>query len=92
MRRRALSLDPKNPRTLADLGTHLLRTGDEPAARTALEASFKIDPYNKITFNLLGMMDVLERQHLDPAQKFADNRRKRKKIGIELSSCKTDTI
>jgi tetratricopeptide (TPR) repeat protein len=59
--RRALSLDPKNPRTLADLGTHLLRTGDEPAARTALEASFKIDPFNKITFNLLGMMDVLDK-------------------------------
>jgi hypothetical protein len=59
--RRALSLDPENPRTLADLGTHLLRTGDEPAARTALEASFKIDPYNKITFNLLGMMDVLDK-------------------------------
>ena len=59
--RRALSLDSKNPRTLADLGTHLLRTGDEPAARTALEASFKIDPFNKVTFNLLGMMDVLDK-------------------------------
>jgi len=59
--RRALSLEPNNPRGLASLGTHLLRTGDEPAARTALEASFKIDPYNKITYNLLGMMDVLDK-------------------------------
>ncbi|HMJ84519.1 MAG TPA: tetratricopeptide repeat protein [Vicinamibacterales bacterium] len=59
--RRALSLEPNNPRGLASLGTHLLRTGDEPAARTALEASFRLDGYNKITFNLLGMMDVLDK-------------------------------
>jgi tetratricopeptide (TPR) repeat protein len=59
--RRALELDPNNARTLADLGTHLLRTGDEPGARTVLDASFKIDPYNVITYNLLQMMDTLEK-------------------------------
>jgi tetratricopeptide (TPR) repeat protein len=59
--RRALSLDPKNPRALADLGTHLLRTGDEPGARTALEAAFKIDPFNVVSFNLLQMMDRLDK-------------------------------
>jgi len=59
--RRALSLDPKNPRALADLGTHLLRTGDEPAARTALESAFKIDPFNVVSFNLLQMMDRLDK-------------------------------
>ena len=59
--RRALALDADNPRVLADLGTHLLRTGDEPAARTALESSFKIDPYNVATFNLLGMLDTLDK-------------------------------
>ena len=58
--RRGLALDPKNPRVLADLGTHLLRTGDELAARTALESSFKIDPYNVATFNLLSMLDTLD--------------------------------
>ncbi|HEV2983206.1 MAG TPA: tetratricopeptide repeat protein [Vicinamibacterales bacterium] len=59
--RRALSLDGKNPRALADLGTHLLRTGDEPGARTALEAAFEIDPYNLVTLNLLRMMDTLDK-------------------------------
>jgi tetratricopeptide (TPR) repeat protein len=41
--RRGLALDPQDARALADLGMHLLRTGDEPAARAALEASFKIE-------------------------------------------------
>ena len=58
--RKGLALD-RNPRALADLGTHLLRTGDEAEARTALEASFKDDPYDKITFNLLAMLDTLDK-------------------------------
>jgi tetratricopeptide (TPR) repeat protein len=59
--RKGLALDPRNAQALADLGTHLLRTGDEAEARTALEASFKGDPYNKITFNLLAMLDTLDK-------------------------------
>jgi tetratricopeptide (TPR) repeat protein len=59
--RRALALDPKNARTHADLGLQLLRTGDEPAARHALEASFKIDPFDRVTKNLLDMMDKLDK-------------------------------
>ena len=59
--RRALAVDPKSPRTLAALGIHLLRTGDEPGARTALDASFRADPYNVVTFNLLGLMDRLDK-------------------------------
>jgi len=59
--RRALALDSGDPRTLGDLGVHLLRTGDEPSARTALEASFKADPFNKLTYNLLQMMDGLDK-------------------------------
>ena len=58
--RKGLALD-RNPRALADLGIHLLRTGDEAEARTALEASFKDDPYDKITFNLLAMLDTLDK-------------------------------
>ena len=58
--RRALEFDTSNPRVLADLGLHLLRTGDEPAAREVLDASFKLDPYNVVTFNLLQMMDTLD--------------------------------
>lgn len=58
--RRALALAPRDPRALADLGLHLLRTGDEPGARAALEASFKLDPYNVVTYNLLQMLDSLD--------------------------------
>ena len=61
MTRRALVLAPRDPRSLADLGAQLLRTGDEPAARTALDASFAIDPYNVVTFNLLGLLDTLDK-------------------------------
>ncbi len=60
MVRRALELEPQSPRALADLGLHLLRTGDEPPARTALESSFSIDPFNVVTYNLLQMMDGLD--------------------------------
>jgi len=60
MVRRALALEPQSPRSLADLGLHLLRTGDEPPARTALESSFAIDPFNVVTYNLLQMMDGLD--------------------------------
>jgi tetratricopeptide (TPR) repeat protein len=59
--RKALEVAPGDPRALAELGTHLLRTGDEPDARRALEASFRSDPYNVVTFNLLGMLDALDK-------------------------------
>jgi tetratricopeptide (TPR) repeat protein len=58
--RRALELEPQNARSLSNLGLYLLRTGDEPAARQALEASFKLDAFHKPTFNLLGMLDRLD--------------------------------
>ena len=45
----------------ADLGSYLLRTGDEVQARTELEKAFKIDPYDTVTFNLLQMLDGLEK-------------------------------
>ena len=59
--RKALTLTPNDPRALADLGAQLLRTGDEPEARTALDASFKVDPYDVVTFNLLGLLDTLDK-------------------------------
>jgi tetratricopeptide (TPR) repeat protein len=58
--RKGHELDPENARILADLGAQLLRTGDEPAARVALEQSFDLDPYSVVTFNLLAMMDTLD--------------------------------
>jgi len=59
--RQALLLKPDDSKALASLGLHLLRTGDEPAARRSLEASFKIDPFDTVTFNLLQMMDTLDK-------------------------------
>ncbi len=58
--RKGLALDPSNPRALTDLGTHLLRTGDEAGARTALEQSFKEHPFDVVSYNLLQMMDTLD--------------------------------
>jgi tetratricopeptide (TPR) repeat protein len=63
MTRRGLTLDPRNARTLADLGLQLMRTGDEAAARTSLEASFENDKFqsNLLTKNLLEVLDELEK-------------------------------
>ena len=38
-----------------------LRTGDEPGARVALDTAFRADPYDVVTYNLLGLLDNLER-------------------------------
>ena len=61
MTRRALAIAPRDAQALADLGAQLLRTGDEPAARTSLESSFQIDPYNVSTYNMLQMLDSLDK-------------------------------
>ena len=58
--RHGLEVDPNNTRSYAELGLHLLRTGDEPAAREALERSFAEDPYDVVTYNLLDLLDALE--------------------------------
>jgi tetratricopeptide (TPR) repeat protein len=59
--RRGLAVEPENADLQSDLGLDLLRTGDEDAARQALEASFKLDDFNTVTFNLLQMMDRLDK-------------------------------
>jgi tetratricopeptide (TPR) repeat protein len=59
--RRAIAVDRENPRAWAELGMHLLRTGDEPGARRALEAAFKSDPYDVVTYNLLSLLDTLDK-------------------------------
>jgi tetratricopeptide (TPR) repeat protein len=57
----ALALDPGNSRAYADLGMHMMRTGDEPGARRALERAFKLDGFDRVTFNLLALLDKLEK-------------------------------
>jgi tetratricopeptide (TPR) repeat protein len=61
LNRQALALDPGDVRTHAALGVHLLRTGDEPEARDHLEIAFKVDPFDTTTYNLLKMMDGLDK-------------------------------
>jgi tetratricopeptide (TPR) repeat protein len=58
--RRAIAIDRENPRAQADLGAHLMRTGDERNARRALEAAFRVDPYDAVTYNLLQLLDQLD--------------------------------
>ena len=58
--RRGLALDDANTRAHADLGRHLLRTGDEPGARRALERAFKDDPFDQQTYNSLTLLDTLD--------------------------------
>jgi len=58
--RRAIAIDRESPRAQADLGLYLMRTGDERNARRALETSFRVDPYDVITYNLLEVLDLLD--------------------------------
>jgi tetratricopeptide (TPR) repeat protein len=59
--RRGMILDRENARAQADLGAHLMRTGDETGARRALEMAFRADPYDIYTFNLLELLDELDK-------------------------------
>ena len=59
--RQALAIDSDNMRAHADLGIQLLRTGDEAEARASLERAFKADPYDTVTYNLLSLLDTLDK-------------------------------
>ena len=58
--RKAIALDRDNIRAQADLGAHLMRTGDERNARRALETAFRVDRWDVVTYNLLMLLDTLE--------------------------------
>ena len=65
-------------RALFRSGAHLLRTGDEPGARAALERAFKGDAFDQTTFNQLDLLDTIDKfvtitdgdiiMRLDPAE------------------------
>ena len=59
--REAVKLDPTHARAHAELGMHLMRTGEETEARQSLERAFKIDPYDVVTYNLLALLDSLDK-------------------------------
>jgi tetratricopeptide (TPR) repeat protein len=58
--KQAATLDPTSAKAFGDLGMHLLRTGDEAEARAALERSFNADRFNRVTYNLLMLLDKLD--------------------------------
>ena len=58
--RRAIALDPDDTLSHADLGLHLLRTGDEPGARRSLERAWEGDRFKDVTKNLLELFDTLD--------------------------------
>jgi tetratricopeptide (TPR) repeat protein len=58
--KQATTLDPTSAKAFGDLGMHLLRTGDEAGARAALERSFEADRFNRVTYNLLLLLDKLD--------------------------------
>lgn len=58
--REAVTLDPANARAHAELGMHLMRTGDETEARRSLDRAFRADPFDVITYNLLALLDTLD--------------------------------
>ena len=59
--REAVALDPSNSRAFADLGLQLMRTGDEPDARKALDRAFQANGFDRVTLNLLNLLDKLEK-------------------------------
>ena len=65
--REAVALDPGNSRAQAALGMHLMRTGDEAEARKALDAAFSNDPFDTVTYNLLSLLDTLDKFVTVPA-------------------------
>ena len=68
--RKATTVDPEDPEGFAKLGVYLMRTGDEPAARQALEAAFKMDPFNSKTYNLLLSLDLVDGFESVPSGEF----------------------
>lgn len=58
--RKATVKDASDGFAFFDLGLYLFRSGDEPGARTALERSFQLDNSNRVTKNVLDVMDRID--------------------------------
>lgn len=55
--REAVRLSPSDPHNQSAYGLNLLRLGDEPAGRAALEKAWKGDPFNERTRNVLDLYE-----------------------------------
>lgn len=58
--RKAVEIDRDDPRAQFNLGLYLMRTGDEAAARTALDTSWELDKSSRVTMNLLSVLDRID--------------------------------
>jgi tetratricopeptide (TPR) repeat protein len=58
--RKALEINPKDWNAMSILGVNLTRIGEEEEGKAALEASFKGDPFNAMSYNNLNLIDSLE--------------------------------
>ncbi len=65
--RSAVALDPADPQAHLDLGMYLMRTGEEAAARLALDRSWELDKSAQLTKNLLDVLDRLDAFEVVPA-------------------------
>jgi tetratricopeptide (TPR) repeat protein len=65
--RKATLIDSEDADAQVDLGLYLLRTGEEKEARVALDLAWSLDRSNRVTFNLLAMLDSLEKFEVVPA-------------------------
>jgi tetratricopeptide (TPR) repeat protein len=59
--RKATEIDPDDALSHFALGLALMRTGDEPAARTALDKSWELDKSSAVTKNLLDLLDQIDK-------------------------------
>jgi cellulose synthase operon protein C len=59
--RKAVALDPDDGDAHSDLGMFLLRTGDEKEARPVLERAWDLDKSNRLTKNMLQLLDSLDK-------------------------------
>jgi tetratricopeptide (TPR) repeat protein len=75
--RQATITDTSDPRAFFDLGLYLMRTGDEAGARTALDRSWALDKSDRVTKNLLEVLDRIGTMEVvtdgDLVFKFAKN-------------------
>lgn len=68
---KAIESDPTWPEPRTELGLMYMQSGDEPGARRILEASWNLDSFNQQTFNVLELLDQIERFAVHQTPHFA---------------------
>lgn len=68
---KAIENDPTWPEPRTELGLMYMQSGDERGARRVLEASWNLDSFNQQTFNVLELLDQIERFAVHDTPHFA---------------------